>query len=85
MAKYIIRNTLPFHPKRYFSHFLIIISVIVSVLGFMFPAFIQYFGLHKIIFTEMTWMFILGQIVFYQFLHGNILHILMNAYFLYQA
>ena len=85
MAKYIIRNTLPFYPKRYFSHFLIIISVIVSVVGFMFPAFIQYFGLHKIILTEMTWMFVLGQIVFYQFLHGNILHILMNAYFLYQA
>lgn len=28
---------------------------------------------------------LIGQILLYQFLHGDILHILLNSYFLYQA
>ncbi len=37
-----------FYPIRYISHALIVISVIVAILGFIFPMLISYFGLHAI-------------------------------------
>ena len=76
---------IPFYPIRYISHALIVISVIVAILGFLFPMLIAYFGLHAIPLSPETIPRIVWQIVFYQFLHWDALHILLNSYFLYQA
>lgn len=74
-----------FYPKHYISHLLIAISVVVAFLGFLFPILKSYFGLHEIPLFLETIPFLLGQILLYQFLHGDILHIAFNSYFLYQA
>ena len=76
---------IPFYPMRYISHMLIGISVIVAILGFIFPILIRYFGLHAISISEYTLPYVAWQILFYQFLHGDFLHIFLNSYFLYQA
>ncbi len=76
---------IPFYPMRYISHMLIAVSVVVAMIGFMFPIIKGYFGLHAIIINEYTLPYIFWQILLYQFLHGDILHIFLNAYFLYQA
>ncbi len=73
------------YPLRYISHMLIGISVMVAVLGFIFPILKSYFGLHAIGVSSYTIPYIIGQILLYQFLHGDILHIFLNSYFLYQA
>lgn len=75
----------PFYPIRSISHRLILIAVIVSLFGFAFPSLIAYFWLHRIPLVPETFPYLLGQISLYQFLHGDILHILMNSIFLYQA
>ena len=64
---------------------LIGISIIVAILGFIFPTLIEYFALQHIPLTGNTLPLVVGQIILYQFLHGNILHIFLNSYFLYQA
>ena len=76
---------MPFYPMRYISHMLIGISVVVAILGFIFPTLIEYFALQHIPLTGNTLPLVVGQIILYQFLHGNILHIFLNSYFLYQA
>lgn len=76
---------LPFYPTRSISHRLILIAVIISLFGFVFPSLISFFWLHRIPFLLETTPSIFGQISLYQFLHGDILHILMNSIFLYQA
>ena len=75
----------PFYPTRYISHALIVVSVIVALLGFAFDDLIRYFGLHAIAIIPQTIPYIIGQLFLYQFLHGNMLHIFMNSYFLYSA
>ena len=76
---------IPFYPRRYISHALIVLSVSIALLGFVFPELISRFGLHAIPIIDRTIPYIMGQIILYQFLHGNFLHIFLNAYFLYQA
>ncbi len=76
---------IPFYPMQYISHMLILVSVVVSIFGFIFPDLIRYFGLHAISVMMETIPYIVTQGVLYQFLHGDILHILLNVYFLYQA
>ncbi len=78
-------SPIPIYPSKYISHFLIIVCVIVAIAWFIFPNFIGYFGLHKIPLIYETIPYIAWQIIFFQFLHGNILHLLMNSYFLYTA
>jgi membrane associated rhomboid family serine protease len=74
-----------FYPRHYISHALIVVSAIVAIIGFIFPWLVSYFGLHAIGVNSYTAPFILGQIILYQFLHGSLIHIFLNAYFLYQA
>jgi membrane associated rhomboid family serine protease len=74
-----------FSPRKHISHLLILIAVIVSLLGFAFPILIQLFGLHQVGLKAATIPFLLGQLALYQFLHGNLLHLFLNAYFLYSA
>lgn len=76
---------IPFYPLHYFSHALILISVVISIAGFFFPDLKHLFGLHQISLGWDGWIIVLWQLVLYQFLHGDILHILMNSIFLYQA
>lgn len=76
---------IPFYPMRYISHMLIVIASIITVIGFIFPILKGYFGLHAILINEYTLPYIFWQFLLYQFLHGDILHIFLNAYFLYQA
>ncbi len=78
-------SQLPFYPRYYISHALILISVIVAILWFFFPWLKAFFWLHAIPVVPETIPFIFGQFLLYQFLHGDILHIFMNSYFLYQA
>ncbi|MBP9812448.1 rhomboid family intramembrane serine protease [Candidatus Gracilibacteria bacterium] len=83
MQKYL--RHLPFYPKKYLSHFFILISVVISLIGFLFPIFVHLFGLHRISLSVESLPFILGQLIFFQFLHGGWLHLFLNSYFLYQA
>lgn len=73
-----------FNPRKYLSHLLICISVVVSIIGFLNPIFISLYGFHSnAFFTSLSSFFL--QSVLFQFLHGDILHLGMNAYFLYIA
>ena len=74
-----------FYPTHYISHVLIVVSVVVAILGFIFRDLISYFWLHAIPVMRETIPYILWQVALYQFLHGDILHILFNSYFLYQV
>ncbi len=76
---------IPFYPLRYLSHLLIVICVVIAIVWFIFPSFIGYFGLHRIPLVIEAIPYFMGQIVFFQFLHGSGLHLLMNSIFLYQA
>jgi len=84
MRKYWSQFPFPFYPKEYFSHALILISVIVAVTGFILPG-LKIFWLHQISLGGEGVIFLIGQLFLYQFLHGDILHLLFNSYFLYQA
>ncbi len=78
-------GSIPFYPLRYVSHFLIVICVIVSMIGWMFPHVIGYFGLHRVPLIVEAIPYVIWQILLFQFLHGDILHLFMNSYFLYSA
>lgn len=73
----------PFYPTRYISHSLIALSVIATLLTYIIPGFSNHFA-----YIGAGWKFlgvltIFSQIVLFQFLHGGILHLLLNSYFLY--
>lgn len=78
-------STIPLYPKRFISHLLIVISISISILGFVFPSFVQLFWLHRVHITLNTLPYLFWQILFFQFLHGWFLHLFLNSYFLYQA
>lgn len=82
---YRIPNALPFYPKRYISHFFIVIAVGVSLFWFLFPEFVLRFWLHRVPLIPASIDNIFFQIIFFQFLHGGLLHLFLNSYFLYQA
>lgn len=73
-----------FAPQRFFSHFLILLSVIVSIGGFLMPNMLR-FGMSEVFLGFGMYGSFLIQIVLYQFLHGWPLHLLLNSLFLYQA
>ncbi len=85
MRSYRFHMPFPFYPKRYFSHALIVVAVIVSIVGFIFPSIIPLFWFHHISLGWDSIPILLGQTVLYQFLHADFFHIFMNAYFLYVA
>lgn len=70
-----------FDPKKLFSHQLILVSIFVSIIGFMIPRVIDQYGFH--IGESPTVLFV--QVVLFQFLHGGVFHLFMNSYFLYSA
>lgn len=74
-----------FSPQKSASHLLILICIIVAGIGFMFPQFIRLYGLNNWFLTIRDYPTLLVQIALFQFLHGSIMHLLMNSYFLYTA
>jgi len=72
----------PFYPKKLASHQLICIMGVVSIIGFIYPHFVWLFG-----WSGIWWPIshTLASLILFQFLHGGILHLLLNTFFLYQA
>ncbi|PID84026.1 hypothetical protein CSB09_03250 [Candidatus Gracilibacteria bacterium] len=73
----------PFYPNRYISHALIVLSVIITLMGSIIPGFFSHFA-----YVGAGWHFLpiftmVSQVILFQFLHGGILHLLLNSYFLY--
>lgn len=72
-----------FQPKKYISHLLIIICIIVSIFWFLRPELIDMFGFARRSDANLVHLFL--QILLFQFFHGNLLHLFLNVYFLYSA
>lgn len=72
-----------FQPKKYISHLLILICIFVSLFGFIKPEIIQMFGFSRA--SDWNFIHLFLQIILFQFLHGNLLHLFLNVYFLYSA
>lgn len=85
MRKYWSRFPFSFYPTEYLSHMLILVSCVVALVGFALPQVQMMFGFHRISLVGDGMIWLVGQLFLYQFLHGSILHLLLNAYFLYQA
>ena len=69
---------------KYYSHVFILISCTVSFLAwYVYPQFMNYGISRNYVYLGWYLTFLL-QIIFYQFLHWNLLHLLFNSYFLYQ-
>jgi membrane associated rhomboid family serine protease len=67
------------------SYILIGISVIIAICGFVIPGFQDRFGMNQFSLMDGKYIQFIVQIILFQFLHGDILHLLMNSYFLYTA
>lgn len=71
--------------QGYFSYFLLLASILVSIVGFFYPSFQFTYAFSGSFFLfDNPEMFFLQSVLF-QFLHFNLLHLLMNGYFLYAA
>lgn len=66
------------------SYMLILISIIVT-LGVWSRASLMKYGFHREYYAEWQYIDFLKQFSLFQFIHGDILHIVMNSYFLYTA
>ena len=78
-------HMIPFFPKKSLSHLLILISIAVSLFGFIDGSVIGTFGFRGLTFASGDIFAMLSQIVLFQFLHWGVLHLLLNSYFLYVA
>ncbi len=76
---------LSFDPRRSISHLLIVICIIVSIAWFGIEWLIDRYGFHRIFINSGDIAEMIPQIVLFQFLHGSLLHLFLNAYFLYSA
>lgn len=74
-----------FNPKRSISHLLILISVVISFIGFAIPQIVNTYGFHRGFLEQGDYLAFFVQLVLFQFLHGGIVHLLFNSYFLYSA
>lgn len=72
-----------FYPTRFFSHLLILICVLVTGVALFVPSLGMY-GMSALFLSLGDYGQFLLQLIFFQFLHGGIFHLLMNVYFLYQ-
>ncbi len=76
---------IPFFPQRYISHLLIVLMVVVACIGFLFSDFRSIFALRTGVFYAGEYMTFFTQVLLFQFLHGDIIHLLFNSYFLYMV
>lgn len=75
----------PFYPQKSFSHLLIVFCVIIASAGFLMPTLVNSFGMNRFHLMVGDYGSLGIQILLFQFLHGSILHLFMNSYFLYSA
>lgn len=75
----------PFFPQRSLSHLLILICVAISMLWFLFPQFVSLYGMNSYYYMTGNYISLIVQICLFQFLHGWVVHLLANSYFLYTA
>ena len=68
----------------YISYILILISVIVSLIAWQNTSLFRY-GFNKTYYSEENYTEFMKQVGLFQFIHGDILHLVMNSYFLYVA
>jgi hypothetical protein len=59
----------PFYPRRSLSHLLILISVVISMIGFAFPQFVQLYGMSGYYLMDHDYISLVVQICLFQFLH----------------
>lgn len=72
-----------FHRLQYsVSYFLIFISIIIFGCSILFPE-IYMFGINNHFLIQKDYSNIILQLILYNFLHGNILHLFFNILFLY--
>ncbi len=76
---------IPFYPQRSFSHLLILICIVVSMIGFIFPQFVSLYGMNGYYYMMGNYISLIVQICLFQFLHWGVIHLLANSYFLYTA
>ena len=76
---------IPFYPSRYLSHAMIVVMVIISLIGFTNDRIIQIFGFHFYGLSPSLIPWLISSTLLFQFLHGGLLHLMMNSLFLYQA
>ncbi len=72
-----------FNPQKSVSHLLIIICIVISILGFISQQFFYSFALNSAVLMNGDIFQILSQVAMFQFLHGDVIHLLFNIYFLY--
>jgi len=72
-----------FDPIQSRSHLLILIMVIVSFYWFIHPDFIDTYSFSRDWLMEWDIPRFILQLTLYQFLHGDLLHLFLNAYCLY--
>ncbi len=73
-----------FYPTRFFSHLLILICVLVTGISTFVPN-LEMYGMSGFFLSTRDYGQFLLQLIFFQFLHGGIFHLVMNSYFLYQV
>lgn len=66
------------------TYFLIGFSIIVTLFVWSNKSLFQY-GMNREFLPKGDYLSFWKQVVFFQFIHGDILHIVMNSYFLYSA
>ncbi len=75
----------PFFPQKSFSHLLIVFCIVIASAGFLMPELVSKFWMNGDFFTKGNYLIFGIQVLLFQFLHGNMLHLFMNSYFLYSA
>lgn len=80
-----INHMFPFFPQKSFSHLLIVFCVIIAFAGFMMPWLISHFGMNNYALVNKDYLTLFVQVLLFQFLHGSLLHLFLNSYFLYSA
>ncbi len=75
----------PFYPQKSFSHLLIVFCIIIATAGFLMPTLVSHFWMNRFYLLDGNYISLGIQILLFQFLHGGILHLFMNSYFLYTA
>ena len=66
------------------TYILIVLSVIVTVFAWQNKSLIQY-GMNREFLPKNDFTSFWKQVALFQFIHGDVLHIVMNSYFLYSA
>ncbi len=85
-----LRDALRVKSPLFYGAFLVLIRLIllcifISTIGFIFPNFIDLYGLSRRYLLGGDYMSLIVQVALFQFLHGSVLHLFMNSYFLYMA